>query len=316
MTKSVKVLPNQSLPDMIIAEYGSLEAGMSVAAANGVDISHVPAPGNFITMPELAVDKMNLGDADYIRRNNVTIGTLALPELGFSVVLRPVMSVEPTESGDPHVLGYYDFVFKNTDDFINQHPLISDYLSDNTLFYQTEERYIMGLPVQWSAASAVTPMPSMAIPYHLTWTAGLGYMQVWSNMAAPVITPTFRDNQGNEAYYAPLTLLDNVDMAVVIARLIGNIDIEVVSTSPGAITLRLLRSHPPIPLADYATHTMEWIGAAATGSPDPDDPGNPHKTIVTLAAGNYTLGLKTTYYFPGGSPAYPPSAFTMVIAVN
>jgi len=316
MQKTVKVLPNQSLLDVVISEYGSLEAGMAVAAENGFELSHVPTPGDLINMPALDAAKMDLGNADYFRSNNVTIGTLALPELAMTVLLKPVMRIEPTESGNPHGLGYYAFVFKNTDGFVHVNPLINGYLSDNRLFYETEERYVLGYPSQSSIPVSVTPMPATTIPYHLPWTVGLGYMQVWSDMTAPVVTPTFRDNEGNEAYYAPLTILDNVDMGVVVARYIGDISIDVLSTSQASMTLRLTRTHPPIALADYAEHTMEWLGAAAAGAADPEAPGNPNKVILTLAAGTYTLGVKTTYFFPGGDPAYPPSAFTMVIAIN
>lgn len=316
MQKTVKVQPNQSLLDVVISEYGSLEAGMAVAAENGFALSHVPVPGDIINLPPLDVAKMDLGNADYFRSNDVTIGTLALPELALTVLLKPVMSVEPTESGNPHSLGYYAFVFKNTDDFVHVNPLISGYLSDNKLYYETEERYILGYPPQNSNPVSATPMPATTIPYHLSWTVGLGYMQVWSDLAAHVITPTFRDNQDNEAYYAPLTLLDNVDMGIVIARYIGDIDIEVISSSPASMTLRLTRTHPPITLADYAEHTMEWLETATEGTADPEDPGNPNKRILTLTAGIYRLGVKTNYFFPGGDPAYPPSAFTMVIAIN
>lgn len=316
MKKEVKVLPNQSLADMIIAEYGSLEAGMAVAAQNGIDISHVPVPGDYITMPDVGTEKMDLGNAEYIRRNDVTIGTLSQPELSFSIVLKPVMVVQPTESGDPHALGYYAFALQSTADFVNANPLVNDYLSENPLNYETEERYIAGHLPEHSGPSAISPMPATSIPYHLPWTVGLGYMLVWSELSNPVVTPTFRDNQGNEAYCAPLTLLDNVDMAVVIDRLIGDISIDVVATSQWTITLRLTRSHTPIVLADFADHTMQWLGVAATGSPDPDDPGNPDKTMLYLTAGTYTLGLKTNYFFPGGVPVFPSSAFTMVISVN
>lgn len=316
MKKEVKVLPNQSLADMIIAEYGSLEAGMAVAAANGIDISHVPVPGNYIVMPEVDTERMDLGNAEYFRRNDVTIGTLSQPELTLSIVLKPVMIVQPTESGDPHALGYYAFNLQSTADFVNINPLVTDYLSDNVLYYETEERYIAGYSPEISGPSAISPMPATSIPYHLPWTIGLGYMQVWSDLPSPVVTPTFRDSQGNEAYYSPLTLLDNVDMAVVIDRLIGDVSIDVVATSQWAITLRLTRSHTSIVLADFANHTMQWLGVAATGSPDPDDPGNSDKTILHLSAGTYTLGVKTSYVFPGGIPVFPSSAFTMVISVN
>lgn len=316
MQKTARVIPNQSLLDVVISEYGSLEAGMAVAAENGIAISHVPTPGDFLKMPALNAAKMDLRNADYFRSNNVTIGTLALPELSLTVLLKPVMSIEPSESGNPHGLGYYAFVFKNTDDFVHVYPLVSSFLSDNKLYYETEERYILGYAPENSVPTSVTSMPATTIPYRLPWTVGLGYMQVWSNMMAPVITPTFRDNLGNEAYYAPLTLIDNVDMGVVIARYVSDINIDVISSSPTSMILRLTRTHPPITLADYADHTMTWLGAAATGTEDPEDPGNPNKTILTLTTGIYTLGVKTAYFFPGGDPEFPPSAFTMVISIN
>lgn len=316
MSKFVKSLPNQSLLDMVVAEYGTLEAGMVVAAANGVDISHVPLPGSLKAMPAIPTGFINPDNADYIRKNKVEIGTLALPELQFAIVLKPVMSVQPNAAGDPHALGYYSFDLKNEPGFIHINALIPGWLSDNKLVYETEERYIFAMPPELSAPTAVTPMPGTSIPYHLVWTTGFGYMMVWSDLSQPVVTPTFRDIEGNTAYFAPLTVLDNVTMETVIARLIGDVAVEMVSSSQAAITLRVTMSHPPIPLANFSDHSMEWLGDAIAGTPDPLDPSNPNKKILTLPAGTYTLGMRTTYYFPGGTPVYPRSAFTMVIKVS
>ncbi len=61
MTKTIRTQPNQSLLDMILTEYGTLEAGMQVAAANNIDLSNLPMPGSLCDMPEVAGGKVLAG---------------------------------------------------------------------------------------------------------------------------------------------------------------------------------------------------------------------------------------------------------------
>jgi hypothetical protein len=314
MTKIVQAQPNQSLLDMILTEYGSLEAGMDVAFANDADISNLPLAGSSWTMPTVGSESVDLQGVEYARRDSIIFGTSARENLGFSVVLQPMMHVVPNVTGAPHALGYYSFDLSGEPGFVHAYPLEDMYLANNLLHYESEERYIFVEPDETSLPLAVTPMTDITIPYKLIWTVGFGYMIVWSDLAQPVVTATFRDIEGNQAYSAPVTVLDNLTMNVV-GHLIGTISVDVVSATPSVLTLRLTRSHPPISLTNFSTHTMNWLEGALIGLPDPLDPGNPDKTIISLGPGVHTIGLQTDYFYPGGSTQYPSSAFTMVLEV-
>lgn len=312
--KTVRTQPNQSLLDIILTEYGSLEAGMQVAAANDTDISSIPMTGSVHNLPVVQSGSIDFEGTGYLRQNSVVIGTLALPVLEYMIVLRPVLAIVPNVVGDPHIIGYYSYDFTEAPGFIHTNPLASSYLSDNRVFYETEERHLTGLPPESSLPLSVTAMPAISIPYRLLWTVGLGYMMVWSDLTSPIVTGTYEDVEGNKAFYAPLTILDNATHTV-IEHLIGDLSVELVSATASLATFRLIRSHVPIVLANFREHTIDWLEAAAAGVPDPLDPTNPDTTIITLGAGVHTIGIKTTYYFPGGTPAYPASAFTLAIKV-
>ncbi|MCF8448958.1 MAG: hypothetical protein K9G49_03710 [Taibaiella sp.] len=312
--KTVRTQPNQSLLDIILTEYGSLEAGMQVAAANNIDISSIPMTGSVHNLPIVQSGSIDFEGTGYLRQNSVVIGTLALPLLEYMIVLKPVLAIVPNVVGDPHIIGYYSYDFTESPGFIHINPLASAYPSDNRVYYETEERYLTGHPPESSLPLSVTAMSAASIPYKLTWTVGLGYMMVWSDITFPVVTGTFEDVEGNKAYYAPLTILDNTTQDV-IEHLMGDLSVALVSATASLATFRLTRSHIPILLANFREHTMEWLEAATTGTPDPLDPLNTNKTIITVGAGVHTVGIKTTYLFPGGTPSYPASAFTMVLKV-
>jgi hypothetical protein len=317
MDKTTQAAPNQSLLDMIVTEYGTLEAGMAVAASNGIDISNIPITGSTRIMPIVPAGAVDMAGTGYLRRNNIVIGTLALPVLGCEIVLKPSMYIEGNVVGAPHSLGYYSFDFKAKPEFIHVNPLGSSYIGDNELYYETEERYILGHPPQSDLPDAITPMGDLSIPYVLPWTVGLGYMLVWSNLADAVKTATFRDIEGNTAYAAPLTVLDNSSQTA-IEGFLPDLSIDVISTSAAAITLRLTRFHPTIGLINFRDPTLDWLEAATGGVADPDDPGNENKKIFVLGQGNYTFGVKANYFFPYTTPPhpYPSSAFTMVIRIS
>ncbi len=317
MEKSVQVKPNQSLLDIILTEYGSLEAGMKVAAANNTNISSVPEVGGHLIMPEVKQEITDFANVAYLRQNDVVIGTLSLPGLGYEIVLKPGLEVVPNTSGNPHTIGYYSFDVIGSADFVHLFPLSGAYLSDNQLQYESEERYIFGEDAETAAQLSVTPMSALSIPYILPWSVGFGYMIVWSDLTQPIVTTTFKDSEGNEAYAAPMTVLDNISQ-VVIEQFMGDIDVEIVAATNSSIILRLTRSHPPVSLTNFRNVSMEWLGEAVSSDPDPSDPENPDKCVVSLGAGTHTIGLKTRYVIEGSSSpaAYPASAFTMVIKVH
>jgi hypothetical protein len=317
MEKIITARPNQSMLDIILMEYGTLEAGMAAMAVNNIDISHIPNAGSQWTMPEIGGNQLDKDSVAYLKQNNIVIGTLTVPELAVTILLKPVMQIIPTVAGAPHVLGYYAYDFCATPGFIHVHPLITGYLSSNPVNFQTEERYITGHPFDTDNEHAVTAMTALSIPYRLAWTIGNGYMMVWSDLAPSIKTATFRDIEGNTAYAAPLFLLDNLT-EVLIEYYMADIEMEVISVSTSSAVVRLTRSHPPVSIADYSDLHMSWIGEATSGTPDPDDPTNADKIILTLDAGTHTVGIKTSYQaiYSGVPVIWPPSAFTMVIGVN
>jgi hypothetical protein len=181
--------------------------------------------------------------------------------------------------------------------------------------YQTEDLYVTGHPFHTTAQFSASPMTSKSISYKVNWTEGFGYLMVWSDLGATTRTATFRDMTGNEAFVAPVLVFDNLSQDLIM-YLIADILVEVVTASSDIITLRLTRSHAPIFLADFSHHTMSWINdTGAVLEPDPLDPTNADKAILSLATGTYVIGVQTDYVLPGVA-TYPPSAFTMVIRIS
>ena len=66
----VKVKDGQTLADIAIQEYGSLEAAMELAKANG--LSDIPTPGTELTLQDAVYDKTM---ADYCKVNGVSPAT-------------------------------------------------------------------------------------------------------------------------------------------------------------------------------------------------------------------------------------------------
>lgn len=68
----VKVKDGQTLADISIQEYGSMEAAMELARANGMSITDIPAPGSELQLQDAVYDKTM---ADYCRANGVSPAT-------------------------------------------------------------------------------------------------------------------------------------------------------------------------------------------------------------------------------------------------
>src|ERR1035441_11086584 len=98
MANTIKVMPNQSMPDVILQGCGTLEGSMQMMAANGKSISDCPDVGTLIKInSEQVVTENDPGVLQYLQQNGIVIGTLGSGNvLDFTVVLKPVMKVTPT----------------------------------------------------------------------------------------------------------------------------------------------------------------------------------------------------------------------------
>ena len=303
--------------DIILMGYGTLEAGMEMMATNGKDISYIPEPGSEWVTPEVDASLTDADAVAYLKQNDIVIGTLALSPVNMTILLKPVMEIVPNTVGDPHALGYYSYDFRATPGFIHVNPLVDNYLTNNGIRLQTEDRYIAGDPYESATQHEATAMTAMSIPYKPTWISGSGYMMIWSDLTQSKKTVTFKDVAGNTAYVSPVILLDNASQNV-IAYLLGGLLIESISATATSLVVRITRQHAPVSILDFTDFAMGWLEEATGGTPDPADPGNPDKIILTLGAGNHTIGVKTSYHgINAGVPFFfPTSAFTMVIGVN
>lgn len=68
----VKVRDGQTLADISIQEYGSLEAAMDLAKANGISLTDIPVPGSELQLHDAVYDKTM---ADYCKVNGVSPAT-------------------------------------------------------------------------------------------------------------------------------------------------------------------------------------------------------------------------------------------------
>jgi hypothetical protein len=319
--------------------YGTLEALMPFCRANNVSATDVPAAGTVLAVPgevdgaEVPIDEDAL---NYIYQNNILIGTAALPTLpplSLRILLKPDMEVYVSEPTSAMVLGYFNYQLRGTSGFINEYPLEAAYPGSNKVRHKDLHGLLTGaLPLFEVGLPFGTPaMPDKTIQYHLPWDVSLGYgiRVIWNSPDSPVKTVTFKDVEGNEAYISPLYALNNAIVAPQQAAqyVCGNISAALVSATATVAKIRLTRSHPPISWVttgiedDVLTVTgLGWLGIAGDGEPDPSDPTNTNKVIITVPAGKYTVGVKANYNWsdmgtPPGGVTLPSSYRTMVIEV-
>ena len=315
MTTTIITQPNQSLLDVILEKYGTLEAGMTMTLANNVPISYIPLAGTQLIVPDsLQTDE---GNVQYLRRLGIVPGTVAMPLLSYSMVMRPVLTAVPTVTGSPHVIGYYEMELRETDEFYHAYSLEESYTGLNRMQYVTEERYLTGYAPENALPLTTVPMPEKRIRYRLPWTVGLGYMIVFPDLTEPETTVTFSDTEGNKAFFSPVIVLDNTTQEV-LDVLCGRLEVEVVAANVDAVVVKVTRMHPAIHMADFATYVMEWTHDAIGGKPDPTDPHNADITLLTLLPGKHLLGLRTTYLYTHTTPvtAFPSSACSVVLEVQ
>jgi len=77
MEKIVMAKPNQSMLDLILMGYGTLEASMHVMAANNQSISAIPDAGSSWIMPSVPDSALDTDAAAYLKQHKIEIGTLS-----------------------------------------------------------------------------------------------------------------------------------------------------------------------------------------------------------------------------------------------
>lgn len=325
MRRTITVKPNQSMLDIVLMGCGTLEGGMQMMLANnGRSISDIPNVGDEVNLDIKAVKPgYDAGVLQYLQQQKMVIGTAGIayespaPELAVTIVLKPILTAIATSSAP--LIDHYSFALDgNSFMFINQHPLVADYLIANPLKYEAEDSYLAGFSSANISPDATTLMPAKHIPYSVPWTLGHGMMMCWDANPTPVRTVTFEDVAGNTAYYSPLVVLQ-ADANTVKGCLTPDLLVEVVSSTDTEATLRLTRSHLPLPLPDLSSFndiTLNWIYTGMAGVPDPSDPGNPDKIMLVRPVGNHTFGVKATYRNSALMISYPASQFTMVVNIG
>ena len=86
MATTITVQPNQSMLDVILQAFGSMEAGMRFCIDNNISITDVPVPGNTYVVSDTA---LTLGNADIMKKiqaGGIRFGTQGLPMAGFAYV--------------------------------------------------------------------------------------------------------------------------------------------------------------------------------------------------------------------------------------
>lgn len=236
-------------------------------------------------------------------------------DLEIETLLRPMMRVIPNSVTPLIISGHYSYDFLASG-FKHIFDLKDNYDGDNKVTFETIGRYIAGNPDQ-NYIPSVSAMPDLSIPYEIAWVDHRDEMMVWSDIEEDPQTATFEDVEGNKAICAPVIIM-NATANAVLDYMLASIRIDVVSATPETITLRLTKIHAAPYLAVFDTIIMDWLNDANVGSPDPADPTNVDKTIITLGIGTYTFGVKTnyTYTLPVPDVVFPPSVFTMVIRVS
>lgn len=68
----VKVKDGQTLADIAIQEYGSLEAAMELARVNGLSVTDIPEPGSELRLQDAVYDRTM---EDYCKVNGVSPAT-------------------------------------------------------------------------------------------------------------------------------------------------------------------------------------------------------------------------------------------------
>ena len=303
-----------------------MEGAMQFCWDNGVAISDVPVVGTVYQVSDAAIalaGAAGLSVLQQVANDGIVFGTLgplpAPPTM--RVVLMPVLKAVPAAVPIPATTGNYQFSVQGDVGFVDVYGLVSGvggYPSEpNTVNYITAD--LLGGSSASVNELATTDMTAKHIDYHIPWTAGHSYMIVFSLFSPLFSLVTFEDTEGNKAHCFPIIILNSTTQAVK-EFLIPALLVELVSSAPGSVTVRLTRSHYTPTLAGLSVFNMIWTDEAITGGagisgmgPDPGDPTNADKMVCTLLPGVYTFGVGANYSYTGGS--IPVSGMQCVVEV-
>jgi hypothetical protein len=305
------------MPDLVIQGCGSLEAAAQFCLDNSAAIGDIPTVGNTYLITDVATAIAGTeGSAILLdlQKNGTVIGTLATippPDLAYTILLYPVLKAAASVTGDPAILRYWKFDITDDVGFINVDPL-TGWRTDNHLNSLPVNTYFSGGAGIINLPISTATFPTFDLTYKIVWSHA-DYELVWGSAIAPV------DSSGNYASVIPVIILDQTTETV-LEFLVPQLDIDLVTATPASVTLRITRSHPAVnpSLGDASITgvTMSWGSVASGGTPDPMDPTNPDKVIVTLTPGIYRIGLTAAYTTPPAPIALPTSQTEMIIQIS
>ena len=247
------------------------------------------------------------GTPDIVIGDDVLFTIIPAP-LVYTPLLMPYMNLnEPISS--PPVLGYYDAKLAPIPSaFYNYYPLASSYPTSPTKVNRLR-RSMFGTTVSPLAVNDIgTGVPGSALHYHLNYQiagepaspSSDDYLFVYFGDIGGYASnlPIIGDTMGNQSWALPFVLLDPTDNTI-IAYLVPDVDISVISTSPTSMTLRFSAT-PPSSGGAFTINSMTFSGSAISGGtsqrPDPSDPTNPNKWLMDYAAGTYNIKVDALYY--------------------
>jgi len=237
-------------------------------------------------------------------------------------------SAVDTSLGHPSILGYWAIVLSASTTGLAANAFAAiPYQSDpNPMAYGVESVVVAGTAmgsknsegpvVQGTTFTGGAMTVVWHIPYDVKST-GTGVVFVQSAIFSGGTEHTLQllDVNGNAAIVSPLIVLKNNNQQVV-DSLLPTINVELVGTGPTSVVLRVIRNHPAITNPDYANVSLTFTDEASGGVPDPDDPANPDKCIITLAAGKHTIGVKAQYLYSDLVHVVGNSMIQMVIKIS
>ncbi|GAA4465255.1 hypothetical protein GCM10023093_17090 [Nemorincola caseinilytica] len=318
----VTVQPNQSILDVVLNEYGSLEAAMTFCTANGISLSTIPVAGTTYQVP--ASIEGNAISLAYLRSRDITIGTadvnVEIPgPLIASIVLRPY---EMSINLNGYHLGEFGLRWVSHVAFYNRYPLLEDWVVPPKLILTSIEQW--DIPPSGLAGAEAELLLSAGQMFEkilefppTTESVGAGVhfwysdpSSFWENAVA-----RFEDVEGNSAVCAPVVVY--YSPTATLYTIIGQLQLHIGTQIGESYIQPITILHPPDnPVFNvlyhkiiYQTSSGEEVstGALATGD----------TVELHLTAGIYHIILATTYTrpFEGVDPG-PYSFNSLVLEVT